>query len=228
MSRVSAANESDWAQVARAVAERRGVAYAGVGGLNPAGGPVALCPGGRNRLTGEFDQGFWGASCDADEREHGGLFKRTVLPGAILVKAHMPDLAAVMPPFNVESKEGALEAIESRVSRHRVQFESIEFNTRFITTVAPGHDPIALRETFSPGFLDWVASINAEVDFGVGDRQLYFHWVLGKLTEAEYDAALDNAGMLFRRIRKEMEEHGIHTYEAGPWHAGLAPFPPTA
>ena len=37
--------------------------------------------------------------------------------------------------------------------------------------------------------------------------------------------ALKNAGRLFTRIRTEMEEHGIHTYPAGPWHAGLEPFP---
>ncbi len=38
-------------------------------------------------------------------------------------------------------------------------------------------------------------------------------------------SALDNAGRLFANLRNEMEEHGIHTYPAGPWHAGLEPFP---
>lgn len=224
---MAAADQPAWAEIVRALAARRAVSYAEIGGLNPAGGPVALCPGGSNRLTGQLEPGFWGASCDADERERGSMFRRTVLPGALLIKAHMPDLAAVMPTFNVESKEGASEAIESRVSRNRVQFESIDFNRRFIATVPREHDPIALRETFSPGFLDWVAGISAEVDFGVGERQLYFHWTLRELTEGEYDEALTNAGQLFRRIRSEMEEHGIHTYEAGPWHAGLEPFPQT-
>ncbi len=218
-----------WADVVRGVAEARGVTYEPVGGLNPRGGPAALCPGGTNRLTGQFDQEFWGASCDADERERGGgLFRGgEVLPGAVLAKAHMPDLAAVMPVFNVESLEGAGDAVESRVSRHRVQFESIDFNRRFIATVPREHDPVALRETFSPGFLDWVAGIDAVVDFGVSEQQLYFNWRLRELTAGEYEAALENAGQLFRRIRSEMEEHGIHTYPAGPWHAGLEPFPAT-
>ena len=63
-----------------AVARERGLRYEPIGGLNPAGGPVALCPGGTNRLTGELAEGFWGASCDADEREEGGLFSKAVLP----------------------------------------------------------------------------------------------------------------------------------------------------
>ena len=222
---MAAADQSAWAEVVQGLAARRGLTYDAIGGLNPAGGPVALCPGGSNRLTGEFEAGFWGASCDADESERGGMFRRTLLPGALLVKAHVPDLAAVMPPFNVDSIEGVEEAIERRVNRKRVQFESIDFNRRFIATVAEEHDPVALRETFSPGFLDWVAGIPAQVDFGVSERQLYFHWSLRELSEEEYEEALVNAGQLFRRIRSEMAEHGIHTYEAGPWHAGLEPFP---
>jgi hypothetical protein len=214
-----------WAEAVRELGERLGVRYDAVGGLNPRGGPAALCPGGSNRLTGELQPGFWGASCDADEHEEGGLFSKAVLPRAILAKAHMPDLAEVMPVFNVESKEGAEDAIESRVSRHRVQFESIAFNERFIATVPREYDPVALRETFSPGFLDWVAGIDAQVDFGVSERQLYFLWRLRERTAAEYEQALKNAGNLFSRIRSEMEEHGINTYAAGPWHAGLEPFP---
>jgi hypothetical protein len=221
------ADAAAWAGVVRGVGEKRDVRYEPVGGLNPAGGPVALCPGGTNRLTGQLAEEFWGASCDADERERGGgLFRGgQVLPGAVLAKAHMPDLAAVMPVFNVESLRGAEDVVESRVSRHRVQFESIDFNNRFIATVPSEYDPIALRETFSPGFLDWVAGIEADVDFGVSERQLYFNWRLRQLTEDEYELALDNAGQLFRRVRAEMVEHGIHTYESGPWHAGLEPFP---
>ena len=34
-----------------------------------------------------------------------------------------------------------------------------------------------------------------------------------------------NAGELFKRIRSEMAEEGIHHYDTGPWYAGLAPFP---
>lgn len=221
----AAAEAKEWARAVRELGARRGARYERVGGLNPPGGPAALCPGGANRLTGELEPGFWGASCDADEREEGRFLSRAVLPHAVLAKAHVPDLAEVMPPFNVESIEGAGERLEGHVSRRRVEFESIEFNRRFITTVPADHDPVALRETFSPSFLDWVAGIHAEVDFGVSERQLYFMWRLRERTAAEYEQALRAAGELFRRIRAEMVEHGIATYEAGPWHAGQASFP---
>jgi len=214
----------EWADTVRALAERRGATYEEVGGLNPKGGPAALCPGGTNRITGELSDGFWGASCDADEREQGRLFSRSLLPRAVLAKAHMPDLATVVPIFNVESVEGG-ERVEQAVSRRKVEFESVEFNRRFLATVPADHDPVALRELFSPAFLDWVARIDNQIDFGITDRQLYFMWRLAELSSDEYEAALDNAGSLFARLRAEMEEHGVHTYPAGPWHAGLEPFP---
>ena len=218
--------DTEWAEIVRGLAAKRGVAYEPVGGLNPRGGPAALCPGGTNRITGQLSDEFWGASCDADEREEGGLFSKTVLPRAVLAKAHMPDLARVVPLFNVESVE-VEERVEQAVSRRKVEFESIEFNRRFLATVPSDYDPIALRELFSPGFLDWVARIRNEIDFGITDRQLYFLWRLDDRTEDEYEAALENAGNLFNRLRNEMDEHGIHTYPAGPWHAGLEPFPAT-
>lgn len=217
---------TDWASLVEGLAEERGLRYDAVGGLNPRGGPAALCPGGANRITGELAEGFWGASCDAEEREEGGLFSKQVLPGAVLAKAHMPDLARVVPLFNVESLERDAEDLFQRhASRRRVEFESIEFNRRFLTTVPSEYDPVALRELFGPGFLDWVAGIADEIDFGITDRQLYFMWRLRERTRAEYESALENAGQLFRRLRSEMEEHGLHTYAAGPWHAGLEEFP---
>ncbi|MDQ3759555.1 MAG: hypothetical protein M3331_06415 [Actinomycetota bacterium] len=223
---VESAKDADaWAGLVRELAERRGALYERVGGLNPRGGPAALCPGGTNRLTGELDPGFWGSSCDALEREEGGLFAKTVVPDAVVAKAHMPDVAHATPPFHVESLAGAEDLIESRVSRNRVQFESIAFNERFIATVPREHDPTALRETFSPGFLDWAAQIEADVDFGVSERQLYFLWRLRERTAEEYEETLQNAGELFGRIRREVEEHGANTYASGPWHAGLEPFP---
>ena len=215
-----------WAQTVRALAGGLGARYEEIGGLNPADGPAALCVGGTNRITGELDPGFWGASCDAEEHEEGGFFSKTVLPRAVLAKAHMPDLAQVMPAFNVESVEAGPEnLLERHATRHRVEFESIEFNRRFLTTVPEEHDPRALRELFSPGFLDWAAGISDEIDFGVSERQLYFLWRLHERTRSDYERALAAAGELFRRVRREMEEHGVHTYAAGPWHAGLGPFP---
>jgi hypothetical protein len=218
-------NAEGWAALTQEVAKQRDLRYDPVGGLNPRGGPAALCPGGTNRLTGQLASGFWGASCDADEHEDGGLFSKTVLPRAVLAKAHVPDLADVMPPFNVESLEANPEDLLERHSRRRVEFESIEFNKRFLATVPAEHDPVALREMFSPGFLEWVTTIDRPIDFGVSERQLYFHWRLGERTREEYEAALDAGAGLFTRVCREVEEHGVHTYQPGPWHAGLEPFP---
>jgi hypothetical protein len=215
-----------WAETVQELAAGRGLRYEPVGGLNPAGGPAALCPGGTNRITGELSDGFWGASCDADEHEEGGLFAKAVLPRAILAKAHVPDLAQAMPPFNVESIERTPEELlMQRASRRKVEFESIDFNERFLATVPSEYDPVALREMFSPGFLEWVTTIDNEIDFGVSERQLWFLWRLRERTREELEAALDNGGRLFVRVRKEVEESGVHTYAAGPWHAGLEPFP---
>jgi hypothetical protein len=213
----------DWAEAVRRYGERRGLTYEQVGGINPKDGPVALCVGGVNRLTGELADGFWGASCDADEREVGGFFSKSVVPGAILAKAHMPDLADVVPAFNVESIEGH-EVVTQRFSR-KVEFESIDFNRRFWTTVPKEYDPVALRELFGPGFLSWVTTMTGTIDFGVNDRQLWFLWRLRERSEAELKEALENAGQLFKRLQGEMDESGIHTYAPGPWHAGLEPFP---
>jgi len=213
----------EWAEIVRRYGERNDVAYEPVGGINPKDGPVALCVGGSNRLTGQLVEGFWGACCDADEKEVGSLFNKAVLPTALLAKAHMPDLAQVVPAFNVESIEGA-EAITQHVQR-KVEFESLDFNRRFMATVPKEYDPIALRELFSPGFLSWTTTMTGEIDFGVNDRQLWFLWRLAERSEEELRAALVNVGQLFRRLQSEMDESGIHTYPPGPWHAGLEPFP---
>lgn len=213
----------EWAEIVRRYGERRQLNYEPVGGINPKDGPVALCVGGLNRLTGRLADGFWGASCDADEREAGGFFGKAVLPGAVLAKAHMPDLAEVVPAFNVESVEGH-EVVTQRFSC-KVEFESLDFNKRFWTTVPSEYDPIALRELFGPGFLAWVTTMTGTIDFGVNDRQLWFLWRLRERSEAELKAALQNAGQLFKRLQAEMEESGINVYPPGPWHAGLEPFP---
>jgi len=213
----------EWAGIVRGYGERRGLTYEPVGGINPKDGPVALCVGGANRLTGELADGFWGACCDADEREIGGFLGKATLPTAILAKAHMPDLAEVVPPFNVESIEGH-EVVTKRFAR-KVEFESIDFNRRFQATVPSEYDPVALRELFGPGFLSWATTMTGELDFGVNDRQLWFLWRLRERSGAELEEALGNAGELFRRIHAEMDESGLHVYPAGPWHAGLEHFP---
>ncbi|MBN8867723.1 MAG: hypothetical protein J0H98_09225 [Solirubrobacterales bacterium] len=221
------AKESEkWAEVVSAYKGAGEVTWEAVGGINPVDGPVALCVGGSNRLTGELAPDFWGACCDADEEEVGGFMRKSVVPTAILAKAHMPDLAKVVPAFNVESIEAnAGEFVKQRVSRRKVEFESIDFNKSFLATVPQEHDPIALRELFSPGFLEWTTTIDREVDFGINDRQLWFLWRLRERSNDELKLALTNAGELFRRLHAEMDEEGLHTYPAGPWNAGLAPFP---
>src|SRR3954449_12210204 len=182
----------EWAGIVAKYGERHGLKYEPVGGINPVDAPVALCVGGANRLTGQLAEGFWGSCCDADEKEVGSLFNKAVLPTALLAKAHMPDLAQVVPAFNVESIEGH-EAVTQRFSR-KVEFESIDFNKRFLATVPSEYDPVALRELFSPGFLEWVTTISNEIDFGVNDRQLWLLWRLRERSEEELKAALHNGG----------------------------------
>ncbi|HUC06509.1 MAG TPA: hypothetical protein VMR96_00320 [Solirubrobacterales bacterium] len=213
----------DWAEAVRKYGERQGLKYEPVGGINPVDGPVALCVGGTNRLTGQLSEGFWGACCDADEKEVGSFLSKAVLPTALLAKAHMPDLAQVVPAFNVESIEGH-EVVTQRFAR-KVQFESIDFNKRFLATVPSEYDPVALRELFSPGFLSWTTTMTGEIDFGINDRQLWFLWRLRERSPEELKTALVNAGQLFKRLQVEMEESGINTYPPGPWHAGLEAFP---
>jgi hypothetical protein len=222
------AERKRWVVAVRGLADDRGLRYEPVGGLNPRTAPAVLCPGGSNRLTGELTDGFWGASCDALEREEGllgGLLGGVVLPQGLLIKAHMPDLTEAVPRFDVESIEARPEDQLRKRSSRRVEFESIEFNRRFLATVPREHDPVALRELFSPGFLTWANSIDREVDFGALDSQLYLLWRLRERTRAELELALRHGGTLFERLHRELEGDGLATYEAGPWNAGLEEFP---
>lgn len=221
------ADAEEWTGIVSGLATERGLRYEPIGGINPKEGPVALCPGGTNRLTGELSDGFFGASCDADEHEEGGFLSKSMVPGAVIVKAHMPDLATVVPVFDVESIERTPTDMVDKHSRRRVEFESIDFNKRFIATVPKDHDPVALRELFSPGFIDWITRIPAEVDFGITEQQLFFHWCLRERTEEELKEALHSAGGIFGRLHREMEENNLDIYKPGPWNAGLEPFPPT-
>ena len=215
----------EWAGIVSGLASERNLRYEPVGGINPKEGPVALCPGGTNRLTGELSDGFFGSSCDADEHEEGGFGRKAVLPGALIVKAHMPDLATVVPVFDVESLERTPgDMVDSR-SRRRVEFESIDFNRRFLATVPRDHDPMALRELFSPAFLDWTTTIDREVDFGSSDQQIYFNWRLRERTRTELELALKNACELFEKVRRELDESGERTYPPGPWNAAMEPYP---
>jgi hypothetical protein len=224
---VSASQDAqDWAAIVAKLGEKRGLKYEPVGGINPKGAPPAPCPGGTNRLTGQLTEGFWGASCDAAEHEEGGFGRKAILPGAVLVKAYMPDLAKVVPIFNVESLDNnAEDRLLDSHSHRRVDFESTEFNKRFIATVPADHDPIALRELFSPAFLVWTTSFDRPVEFGITESQLFFLWTLRERAEEELKAALKGAGGIFQKIQREMDEDGIHTYQPGPWNAGLEPFP---
>ena len=110
----------------------------------------------------------------------------------------------------------------------RVQFESIEFNRRFLATVPADHDPVALRELFSPSFLAWTTTIDREVEFGASDSQLWFSWRLRERSRAELELALLNAGKLFGRLHRELEESSVAVYPPGPWNAGQEPFPTAA
>ena len=60
---MSAKDEAEaWAEIVKGIARKRDLRYEEIGGINPRGGPEALCPGGTNRLTGQLANDFWGAS----------------------------------------------------------------------------------------------------------------------------------------------------------------------
>ena len=213
----------EWAETVRKYGERQELKYEPVGGINPVDGPVALCVGGTNRLTGQLAEGFWGSCCDADEKEVGGLFGKAVLPTALLAKAHMPDLARSCRP-STSSRSRATRSSPSASPARSSSSRSTSTSASW-RPCRSEYDPVALRELFSPGFLAWTTTMTGEIDFGINDRQLWFLWRLRERSEAELKAALKNAGQLFKRLQGEMDESGIHTYPPGPWHAGLEPFP---
>ena len=214
--------ESDqWQQIVSSYQGAGEVKWESVGGINPVDGPVALCVGGSNRLTGQLAPDFWGASCDADEEEVGGFMRRSVVPTAILAKAHMPDLAKVVSAFNVESIEAnAGEFVKQKVSRRKVEFESLEFNQRFLATVPEDHDPVALRELFSPGFLSWTTTIDREVDLRVAVKALVNVGSVGQPRDEDPRACYalwdtDTGRMTLRRIEYDIEREAERIRRAG-------------
>ena len=172
----------EWAEIVAALGERNGLTYEPVGGINPKDGPVALCAGRRQPAHRRARRGFWGACCDADEHEDGGFGRKAVLPGAMLAKAHMPDLAKVVPAFNVESIERTPRTRSTSRSRRRVEFESIDFNKRFIATVPQRARPGRPARALQPRLPRLDDADPAEIDFGITDRQLFFLWRLRERT----------------------------------------------
>ena len=148
-----------------------------------------------------------------------------MLPGALLAKAHMPDLTKVVPAFDVESIEATpdeqlrrLQLAARPVREHRLQQALHRHRAE-----GPRSDRAA--RAVQPGLPRLGDQIDREVDFGASERQLYFLWRLRELTREELELALDTAGGLFKRVRMEMEEGGVATYPTGPWYAGLEHFP---
>ena len=110
--------------------------------------------------------------------------------------------------------------------QRKVEFESIDFNKRFLATVPKEYDPVDAARAVQPRLPrlgdddDRARSTSASTTASSGSSG-----GLRERSEAELKAALKNAGQLFRRLQSEMDESGIHTYPPGPWHAGLEPFP---
>lgn len=217
--------KSKWPDIVRTYAERRELRYEPRGGINPRDSPTALLVGGKNRLTGELADRFWGSTCDALRHKEGLPFFRRTVPGAILAKSYMPDLGDVITAFNVESVENRPSEMVAQRFARSVEFESIAFNRRFRVTVPTDYDAVTLRELIGPAFLEWATGMERELEFGISDRQFWFMWVLRERSAGELEAALANAGELFRRLRHEMYESGVALYPPGPWHAGLEHFP---
>ena len=138
----------------------------------------------------------------------------------------MPDLAKVVPVFNVESIERTRATVRHSHSRRRVEFESVDFNKRFLATVPQRPRPGRAARALQPGVPRLDHAIPAEVDFGITEQQLFFHWRLRERSKEELKEALHSAGGIFDRLHREMEENNLDIYKPGPWNAGLEPFPP--
>ena len=218
----------EWAETVQGLAAKRGVTYEPIGGAEPEGRAADALP-----RRHQPDQGraraasFWGASCDADEHEEGGLFSKTVLPRAILAKAHMPDLAAVVPIFNVESIEPG-ERVEQLASRRKVEFESIDFNSATWPPSRPTTTRSRCASCSAPASSTGRRRSATRSSSGSPTASSTSPGGSASCTAEEYGTALDHAAGLFKRLRNEMEESGVHTYQPGPWHAGLEPFPDAA
>ena len=123
----------------------------------------------------------------------------------------MPDLAKVVPIFNVESLDNnAEDRLLDSHSRRKVEFESLEFNKRFIATAPSYHDPIALRELFSPAFLDWTRASTARSSSGSPTASSSSSGSARAQRGGAQGGAAGARG-IFEKLQREMDEDGLHT-----------------
>ena len=178
--------------------------------------------GSRASCRGEF----WGAACDADEHEEGGLFSKTVLPRRDPRQGPHARPREGRPDLQRRVDRGRRAGRAARESGARSSSSRSTSTAAYLATVPADHDPIALRELFSPGFLDWAAQIRNEVDFGITDRQLYFIWRLGERSaeRVRRRRSTPPAGCS-RACATRWRSTDCTPTRPGPWHAGLEPFP---
>ena len=145
-----------------------------------------------------------------------------MLPSSILAKAHMPDLAKVVPAFNVESIEGAEvspSASPARSSSSRSTSTGV-FSPRCPASTTRWHCVSCSAR----------ASCLGDDDDGRGRfrdqrKPALVPVAASGAHRGRAEGGASNAGQLFKRLQSEMDESGLHTYPPGPWHAGLEPFP---
>ena len=173
----------EWAEAVRKFGERAGVAYEPVGGINPKDGPVALCVGGSNRLTGQLVEGFWGV--ELRRRRKGG--RRPLQQGAGADRD--PRQGA-----HARSGEGR-SRLQRRVDRgHRGRSpstSSARSNSSRSTSTSASSRRCRRSTTRSrcascsaPASSRWTTTMTGEIDFGVNDRQLWFLWRLRRAQRA--------------------------------------------
>ena len=180
---MSASDEARaWAETVQAVAKDRDLVYEPVGGINPVGGPVALCPGGTNRLTGQLADGFWGASCDADEHEEGGLFSKAVLPGAVLRQ-----VARARPGQGDAAVQRRVDRAPPRRARRCSAPRAGRSSSRAWSSTSASWRPCPASTTRSRSARcsarrssTGSTTIDNEIDFGVSEQQLWFLWRLAR------------------------------------------------
>ena len=105
----------------------------------------------------------------------------------------------VVPVFDVESIE------RTRGGHGRPASPAAGSSSRASTSTSGSSPPFRRTTTRSrcasssaPAFIDWITRIPAEVDFGITDQQLFFHWRLRERTKEELKEALQLGGRHLR------------------------------
>ncbi len=217
---------ADWAGVVQELAAKRGVTYEPVGGLNPKGGPADALPGRHQPDQGRARAPASGAPrATPTSARRAACSRRPCCPNAVLAKAHMPDLGDGRADVQRRVGRGAASGSSSSPAGARSS------SSRSISTGASWR-------RCPPTTTRWRCASCSAPASSIGRRRSGTRSTSGSPTASSTSSGGSASApptstatrSTTRRgcssgLRNEMEEHDVHTYQPGPWHAGLEPFP---